>query len=250
MMTIEVMPLVKAPRPGDRLCIACNRVKPANQFHVSGHGNGRKRTCIRCQHDAARRERIARGGKDRHPRYNARGDVWCNRCERYLGAENFKRHPNRPGTYWAYCKPCTREIDRERYAKRTSTIEGAIAELDRKNQRKQRLTKERMAERRKFLKESILLLRRRGLTKAEIVRLTDTTFGNLLKWERGEMQRPTEAICRRFGVVVRATHGFPLGEPAHRRRLPHPAMAELLAICMPQIEAIPVRNSWKNGGRS
>jgi hypothetical protein len=252
MMTIEILHESEVRMsPETRVCEVCHRTLHLEFFHRSGnHTAGRRRTCKRCIADAQRRTRKARGGRDRHPRYNARGDVWCNRCQSYRGAEDFKRHPNRPHTFWAYCKPCTREIDRDRYAKRTSTLERAIADQERRLKRKQKQQRKVFAERRKFLQDSILLLRRRGLSKAEIVRLTDTSFGSLLKWERGETKRPVEGVCRRFGVVVRATMGFPLDEPVHRRRLPHPAMAELLAECLPQVQAIHVRNSWVNGRRS
>ncbi len=249
-MMIESIPLSRAPRPGDRYCIACHRHRPESDFHASGHGQARRRTCVRCLRDQERRERIARGGKDRRPRYNARGDVWCNRCERYLGAEEFKRHPSRPHTFWSYCKPCTRELDRERYTRKMMDFDRAMAENERHNHRKRKRVAKEMAERRKFLKESIDLLRRRGLSKAEIVRLTDTTFGNLLRWERGEVGRPTKAVCDRFAVVVRESAHLPIGEPEYRRRLPHPALGELLARCLPKVQAIPVRSAWKNGRRA
>jgi transcriptional regulator with XRE-family HTH domain/predicted Fe-S protein YdhL (DUF1289 family) len=249
-MDIEIIPLARAPRPGDRYCTSCHRHRPERDFFASGHGQARRRICTRCLHDQKRRERIARGGRDRHPRYNARGEVWCNRCDRYQGAENFKRHPSRPHTYWSYCKVCTRELDRERYARKTSTLEGAQAVLDSRLARNRRQRRAEFAERRKFLKESIQLLRRRGLTKAEIVRLTDTTHGNLLNWERGATKRPTKAVCDRFAIVVRETAELPLGEPIHRRRIPHPAMSELLARCLPKVRAIPLRDSWKNRRRA
>lgn len=196
--------------------------------------------------DAANRQARARGAPVRHPRYNARGEVWCNRCQQYLGAESFKRHPQRRHTYWSYCRPCTRIIDRERYARRTRDLDRALAELERHNQRKRTRSAADFAERRQFLADAIRILRRRGLTKAEIVRLTDTSFANLLKWERGERHRPTKAVCQRFSIVLRETADLPIGsELADRRRLPHPAMGELLARCLPKVQAIPVRDTWK-----
>jgi len=240
------------PAPTEpRICISCHRPLPLSAYYSAGHGNGRRRTCKRCLLDDAKRVRRRGGAPVRHSRFNAHGDIWCNRCEHYRDVTDFKRHPSRPGTYWSYCKPCTREIDRERYARRTSTLEGALADLEKRYQRKERQRQREFGARRRFLVESISLLRRRGLSKAEIARLTDTTFGNLLRWERGECERPTKAVCDRFVVVVRETAHLPIGEPVrgHGRR-PHPAMGELLARCLPQVEAIPVRNAWKNGRRA
>ena len=37
---------------------------------------------------------------------------------------------------WSYCRPCVREIDRERYRRKTSTIEGAMADLEKRYARK------------------------------------------------------------------------------------------------------------------
>ncbi len=243
--------MVATPAAATRTCLVCRRELDVDRFHRSGnHSAGRRRTCKTCIADAQRRTRRERGSAIRHPRYNARGDVWCNRCQRYQGAENFKRHPSRPHTYWSYCKVCTREVDRARYAKKTSTLEGALEVLEDHNRSKRRRMQREFAGRRRFLVDSISLLRRRGLTKAEIVRLTDTTFGNLLKWERGECLKPTKAVCERFAIVVRESGALPAGEPVYRRRLPHPAMGELLARCLPLVEAVPIRNAWKNGRRS
>jgi hypothetical protein len=234
------------PTETHRACRVCHRRRPIDEFYRSGSSpNARRGTCRTCMADAANRSARARAVPVRHPRYNARGEVWCNRCQQYLGAESFKRHPQRPHTYWSYCMPCTRIIDRERYARRTRDLDRAIAELERHNQRKRKRSAADFAARRRFLVESISLLRRRGLPKAEIVRLTDTSFGNLLKWERGERHRPTKAVCERFAIVVRETGDLPAGVPVARRRLPHPAMGELLARCLPKVQAIPVRDTWK-----
>jgi len=232
-----------------RRCLACQRDLPVASFYASGHGSGRRRTCIRCLHAAVAVERRARGARERHLRINARGDVWCNRCRRYRGAEDFRRHPQRPNTWWAYCRECTREIDRTRYAKRTSTIEGATLELEKKQRRKDRLGRRRDRERRFFVAESISLLRRRGFTKAEIVRLADVSFPSLLDWER-QARRVTPAVVSRFSVLVQETSDYRGGEPPVRRRLPHPDCAMLMERCRPLMLAHPVRSAWKNGRRS
>jgi transcriptional regulator with XRE-family HTH domain len=246
--TITVIPASDAPSPGEvRTCTACHRPQPAANFH--GDERHRRRVCRRCVSDQQARNRRRQGAPVRHTRFNARGDCWCNHCKHYRPVEDFRRHPSRPGKLWSYCVPCTREIDRERYARKMRDYERALAEIERRTAAKRRQQARVFAERRRYLQESILLLRRRGLTKTEIARLTDTSLGNLLKWERGEIKKPTRAACDRYAIVVLATNGFLIGEPVGRRRVPHPAMAELLAVCLPRVQAIPIRDSWKNGRR-
>lgn len=228
-----------------RTCVQCGRTLLVERFYRSGHGNGRRRTCRDCLVEQAGAQRRAEGRRVRHPRYNSRGDVWCNRCQRYRPSLDFKPHPSRPGKYWSYCKPCVRDIDRERYARRTATVAGAERELSKRYERKQRQRRKEDRERRRFVADSILLLRRRGLTKAEICKLADVSFGSLLDWER-QARRVTPAVEDRFAVVLRETAYMPAQDaPVHRRRLPHPDLERLLTCCRPRVQAIPVRTRWK-----
>lgn len=96
-----------------RTCRRCGQTQPADHFSASGHGNGRRRVCIRC----VRAAEAAKASRRRHPRVNARGEVWCNACQRYLPRDHFKPHPSRPGALWPYCTPCVRIKDRARYHK-------------------------------------------------------------------------------------------------------------------------------------
>ena len=52
------------------------------------------------------------------PRYNARGEVRCCMCGRYLPANQFARRGTSVRTgaplYVAYCRPCFRDYDRAR----------------------------------------------------------------------------------------------------------------------------------------
>lgn len=223
-------------------CRDCQRALPTRHFYPSpGHSRtGFKTRCKICY-----RARYAKpGGHVRHPRYNARGDVWCNHCRRYLPPDRFKRHPSRTHTYWAYCRDCTRAMDRLRYRARVSTPEGRTEETGKNVARRRR---RRLAERRErvdFVKNAIAALRTRGLTKAEICRLGGVSLGGLLAWERGD-RCPDPPIAERFVVLLRETVQLPSSSaPAYRRRTPHPAMAELLARCVPQVAAIPVRTKW------
>lgn len=233
-----------------RTCISCRHELPLDRFYASGHGTGRRRTCKRCLSEEGRRERRRAGAKIRHTRYNARGWVWCNRCQHYKPTEDFKPHPSRPGTLWSYCKPCVREIDRERYQRKTSTLEGAMADLEKRYERKKRQRTAERRERRQFVLHAIELLRRRGFTKAEIARLADTSLSSMWAWETKPERKITPAMERRFGVLLRETGHLPLGEPAFRRRLPHPEFEVIYQRVHRKVVAIPVRNAWKNGRRA
>ena len=155
-----------------RTCQVCKRTLPLDRFYASGTGSGRRHTCSRCLNEQLGRERRASGAKIRHNRYNARGHVYCNHCEKYLPPETFKRHPSRPHTFWSYCKPCVRIKDRERYQKATSTIEGATRVLDSRLARKRRQRAAEQRERREYVVYAIHQLRLRGFTRAEVARLT------------------------------------------------------------------------------
>jgi transcriptional regulator with XRE-family HTH domain/Pyruvate/2-oxoacid:ferredoxin oxidoreductase delta subunit len=241
----------------DRLCVVCGHRKPINAFYTSGHGNGRRRTCIRCLNDKDARARRASGARARHQRINARGDVRCNRCQAYRPREDFKPHPSREGVFWSYCKPCTREIDRERYAKRTSTLDGAIAELEKKYQRKQRMLARKRQNRIDFVRDAITQLRGRGLTKSEIARLVGCTVQSIYRWEAvtsWDDCRITENAEKRFGVVLAAAiEVLPPPNrneiPNYRRRLPHPQLSQLLAMVAEDLERYPLRSSWVKGAR-
>lgn len=110
---------------------------------------------------------------------------------------------------------------------------------------KRREQQGRRAEQGSLVRGAILTIRRRGLTKSEIVRLVDTSFTSLLNWERGE-QTPTTQIVERFIALLRETSYLPLGdEPEFRRRLPHPDFEMLMERMQPKVIAFPVRSRWK-----
>lgn len=232
-----------------RVCIACNHERPGRKFGAGATNPKtgeayRRRTCLDCE----TKERRARGVPERHARYDARGHVWCNNCRQYLHADNFRRHPLRPHTYWSYCKECTRWIDRNRARSIRGTADWKKAVTDRVRRQRRQATQEQ-TERRKFVADAITLLGRRGLTRAEIARLCDTSHGSLIEWARSE-RRVTPQVASRFGGLLRLTHDFSMAaEPVRRRRLPHPEMPRLLAAMAPVLERYPVRNSWNSGKR-
>lgn len=233
-----------------RTCIVCKRSLPQDRFYASGHGNGRRNTCTRCLNEAGARERRANGARIRHTRYNARGHVWCNRCATYLPASDFKRHPSRPHTYWSYCKPCTREIDRERYARKTSTMEGAQQVLDARLQRRRRQQANERSARKRWVMHCIEQLVQRGFTRAEIARLADVSVASLLAWiDPKSKRRITSAVEARFSVLVLAAGDLPRIGPQHRRRLPHPEYARIHATTIDEVRRHKVRNGWINGRR-
>lgn len=228
-----------------RTCRACGHLRPARAFNVGPTNRKtrvayRKNTCRDCEE----RERRAAGIPKRHVRRDGRGNVWCNNCETYRHPANFKPHPCRPHTFWAYCKDCTREMDRIRSRVRARTPEGKAAERARTKLRSQR-RKAAHVERRRFVQEAITLLRRRGLTKADICRLAQVAIQSVLHWERGERQVTPNAAAR-FGVLLLETAHLPIAaEPAYRRRHPHPELPRLITRVSPQLAALPLRTRWK-----
>lgn len=228
-----------------RVCIQCKRELSAKHFYSSGHGNGRRRTCTFCLSEQAK----TTSGYTRHKRYNARGEVWCNNCKTYQHADNFKRHPQRPHTFWTYCKPCVREIDRMRYRAKAKTPAGKES-IRRRVERKRAQSHREMTERKAFIAKAIELLGRRGFTVSEIAKLAGVGLTNVYKW-RAMKHRPTPAVEARFAIVLRETGHLPVGpERAFRRRSPHPELASLLERLAPQIAPHEVRSGWKNGARA
>jgi transcriptional regulator with XRE-family HTH domain len=239
----EYRPRIKSNAP--KTCIVCGHERPTRAFG-SGPSNPktgvayRRRTCLDCEE----RKRRAAGIPKRHRRYDARGNVWCNNCKRYLSRENFKRHPQRPHTFWSYCKECTRALDRLRARNIRGTEQWEQNTRRRVSQKRQQRSQEH-AERQRFVQDAITLLRRRGLTKAEICRVADVSFGSLLAWERGE-RRILPNVAARFGDLLLTTADWLLAEEAtYRRRLPHPRLPELFERMAPRIEQLPVRSRWK-----
>jgi transcriptional regulator with XRE-family HTH domain len=238
-----------------RTCRVCKRDLPVDRFH--GDDKHRRRVCRRCFADQEHRQRRQQGSKRRMPRFNARGDAHCSHCRQYLPIDSFKPHPNRPGVLWTTCKPCTRELDRARYARKTSTLEGAIAEQEKNNARRRELRARRRQERLQFVQHSIKQLRARGLTKSEIARLGGFSMGSLLRWEAAKLSAShgiTENVERRFGVLMNAAIQI-LPSPSkyqipnYRRRVPHPDLPILEEMCESEIERYPLRNAWINGKR-
>lgn len=212
-------------------CKTCNRILPFRCFVPSGHfikRLGRRSGSNDCR-DCQAKQRQAAGIQVRHQRINGRGEVWCNNCKRYLPTSEFKRHPTRPHLWWTFCMPCTRELDRMRYRAKARTASGRAAIRAAHNRSKRRKAAEDARERRAFMAETIDLLRRRGLTRSEIGRLTGSDLGNIYAWEKRERRMPRPSVMARFEALVRLTMAFPLGPPAFRRRLPHPHYAELEA---------------------
>jgi hypothetical protein len=224
-----------------RECRVCKRTLPPRLFNVGptrADGTAyRKRTCRPCE-EAARR---AKGIPERHRRYNARGEVWCNHCKRYRSREDFKPHPSREGQFWSYCRDCTREIDRMRWRgeRRERTNRQRLV-----RQRKQQAA--RRTERIDLVANAIATLLRRGLTKSEICRLAGVTLTSLLAWERKE-RRVTTNVTGRFVLVLRETAHLPLGEPRprHDRWHPHPELPALVERIAPKLVAFPLRSRWR-----
>lgn len=202
-----------------RVCRACERELPAEHFYASGTGNGRRRTCI------------------------ARGEVWCNNCARYLSAEEFKRHPQRPHTYWSYCKACVIEIDRMRYRAKAKTPAGQEATRRRGERHRRQMAAEYRA-RRMFVRDAIDTVRRRGFTISEVARLSGIAVPSLYAYLKDE-RRPIPAAASRMLLVLRATAHLPTGEaPPYRRQRPHPELAGLLERLAPEIARHPTRSAW------
>lgn len=174
------------------------------------------------------------------PRFNTRGQVWCFDCWQYLDASRF-RYVTYPSLgkpkYWSYCIECQRQKDRDRWAERRKV------ENERRLIRQARDQQRARFERAEFAQKSILTLRKRGFTKAEIARLLDTSMTSILAWERRE-RRVTTAATNRIGILMAATAHMPLGEPAYRRRLPHPEFDRIYAKTHQRIQAIPLRSRW------
>lgn len=227
-----------------RTCRRCNQSKPFDHFYATGHGNGRRRVCIRCLNE----EQRAKAGYRRHQRYNARGEVWCNYCQRYRHADTFKPHPSRPGKLWTYCRECTREIDRIRYRAKVSTPEGRRAVMAGRVERHRRLRQREVKDRSKFVESAVDTLLRRGFTLSEVARLAGFSVGIIYGWRYGKT--PSLAAENRLAIVLRETAHLPIGDiPTFRRRKPHPELAFLIKRLAPQLEPYPMRDSWRYGRR-
>lgn len=265
MSIVSIIDVSDAPQPPDRRgkaltrnidahtkrCRTCDRVLPFRCFVPTGSfikSIGRKCGSADCR-DCLARKRRAQGVPERHQRVNGRGEVWCNACKRYLPASEFRRHPARPHTWWSYCKPCVREIDRMRYRGSVATREGKRKVMDARTRRKRRQSAADFRERREFLAAAIELLRRRGLTATDQSVATQTTRENVYAWQRKQVHRPTMAVIARFEALLLLTIDWPQGEPAYRRRAPHPELLELSDAMRPVIARHPVRNPWSGGRR-
>jgi DNA-binding transcriptional regulator YiaG len=222
-------------------CPRCRQTLPIGAFYSSP---ARKigAYCKPCTRSYVRRrdelKRRARHAPHRKPRTNNRGEIHCPNCAQYLPATMFRRHPQRPRCYWAYCIPCTRELDRLRWRGERREKHNAA-----RTKRQRRQHQAEAQERTRFVADAITLLRRRGFTKTEIARLTQTSLASLSDWQGGT-RRPTPAIAARFRIVLLASGHLPLGAPAYRRRKPHPAFAAIRAATADQVAAIHVRNAW------
>lgn len=176
-------------------------------------------------------------------RLNARGQVLCLDCQRWMSRDAFACPPSRRGVPWPYCRECVRGIDRQRKRSIRGTREWQ-KDTERRVRQKRRQRANEQQQRREFVQHAILLLRRRGLTKADICRCTNVSFTTLLSWEQGKRRCDTN-IDRRLGELLRLTSDFPLSdEPVYRRRLPHPALPGLIAMMAPIVERHPTRSRW------
>jgi transcriptional regulator with XRE-family HTH domain len=176
----------------------------------------------------------------RLPRINGHGLVRCSACNRWQDPSEYGYPPSLNGRPTAYCHGCQREIDRVRWR-------GERREKSNRTRIERKRTQRRCArmERKSFVKTSILTLRRRGLTKSEIVKLADVSFASFLHWERGN-RLPDPQIAERFVILLRETSYLPIAsDPVYRRRLPHPDLDALLERCRPKMLAFPVRSRWK-----
>lgn len=226
----------------------CGRVLPRRLFPQTGGRSpltGERYggpVCSGCLERASR----AAGVPVRHKRRNARGDVWCNHCERYLRPDAFRfvQYPSMPAPkFWAYCIACTQEIDRDRYHRTKFRIDKAAGAFER-TKRKAGRRKQEYRERTKFVTGAIDTLRRRGFTKSEVAKLARVSMTQLYGWNEGT-QRPTPAIEARFGELLVATSRFPLGDRPVRRRIPHPELAAILAATDGLDVRYPVRDRWR-----
>jgi transcriptional regulator with XRE-family HTH domain len=233
------------PLPPTKVCGRCKRELPRRMFRPTGRqcpASGERYGASICR-GCEEQERRAAGVPKRHPRYNARGEVWCNRCERYQHADNYRPHPNRPGTLWSYCKACTIQIDRERYHRKKRTPAG-WEQQDRSIARKRERRAANRRDRRKFVKESMELLRRRGFTISEISRLTGISLTTIYQWPKGATPSPPAA--NRIQVVVLETGHLKAGAvPEFRRRRPHPELEQLMSRIAPQLERFVTRSRWR-----
>ena len=190
--------------------------------------------------------------KRRHKRFNARGDVWCNKCQQYLPAHRFRfvSYPSMPKPkYWAYCNDCVRVIDRERYAKATSTLAGAERVLADRYKRKEKYRKHELADRAAFVDMALDTLQRRGFTYADICKLMGTSHGTLIQW-REHRVRIVANVAKRFGVILLATAHIPTGERVIKgRRKANPHLPGLIAHLEPELARYPLRNAWSSGKR-
>lgn len=234
------------PMPPSKACTRCKRELPRRRFRPTGRqcpATGERYGASVCR-DCEERERRAAGVPKRHPRYNARGEVWCNRCQRYQHADNYRPHPNRPGTFWSYCKACTIQLDRERYHRKKLTPAGWKAQ-DRRAERARVQAKREFRERTDFVVRGIDLLGKRGFTLSEIGKLIDISLGNIYGWTRHGV-RPTPAVAERVAIALRETaHLKAQATKPYRRRIPHSELSELLDRIAPQLERHPVRNRWR-----
>lgn len=177
----------------------------------------------------------------RLPRINGHGLVRCVACERWLDPTEFGYPPSLGGKPTSYCHGCQREIDRMRW--RGDRRE--IANRQRIVHQRRQQQAER-AGRIRFVQGAIRTLRRRGLTKSDIVKLIETSWTGLLSWERGDTM-PVPQIAERFVVLLHETAYLPLAtNPVIGRRLPHPDFDALMERCRPQVLAFPVRSRWKD----
>jgi transcriptional regulator with XRE-family HTH domain len=244
-MTGALDPLGRiAPKPVriEKRCARCRQTLPLDDFYERSDG-GRDCYCRPCRKDYQRRLSARKAGDRRHVRVNARGDVWCNNCQRYLPATSFKRHPSRPHTWWAYCVECTRALDRLRWRGKRREESNAARRARQKAQRRA----ERM-ERTEFAVNAVLTLRKRGLTKADVCRLTGLSLTTILELERRK-RRGTSPVVERLMIALHATAHLPAGSvPAYRRPLPLPGFAELVARVRPLMDAFPTRSRWKDRG--
>lgn len=235
-----------------RRCTTCRLELPAAQFRFSSARTVKsgerhvylRRVCVRCEARAREREKAGKPNR-RMPKRNSRGEVWCPACRQYRHSDHFRPHPLRAGSFWSYCTDCDRKLGREAYRfemARPGAREKQRAR-DRESQRRRRA--QRMGERRQMVWLAMQTLQRRGLTKAEISRVTGINENTLHKWERAAVL-PKVGGAERIRVLLLLTADWPVGERKWKKQVHGPGFAALLEAWPAAVADLPpMRSKWK-----
>lgn len=116
------------------------------------------------------------------PRFNARGDVHCRRCERYLPRDWFRADDRCAAGIYSYCRPCTRAYQKRRYGRLDdAAVRAKIAQATAYRRRKRReLQRERLA----GALATVADLERFGLSERAIAAGAGIDVETLRRWKR------------------------------------------------------------------